>query len=168
MDLHFRSRREPIEDDFRRGRPAIVTCFIKDFVKDMVNMDRRTTVRVIADELGVLCSKVHGILTEELGMSKVSARWVLRLLKDSQPRWLSWMRHPTRDQEVVGSTPAEVGNILSWRLILKYLLPSADSRRAVVSFWRMCTILVKVPQYSCIRKKYDTDKHVFFQSKLWF
>ena len=31
---------------------------------------------------------------------------------------------PTEDQEVVGSTPAEVGNILSWRLIMKYSLRS--------------------------------------------
>ena len=57
-----------------------------------------------------------------------------------RPRWFSWMRRPTGDQEVAGSTPAEVGNILSWRLIVKYFLrsspPSADSRRAVVSFWR--------------------------------
>ena len=29
------------------------------------------------------------------------------------PRWLSWMRRPPGDQEVAGSTPAEVGNILS-------------------------------------------------------
>ena len=29
-----------------------------------------------------------------------------------------------RDQEVAGSTPAEVGNILSWRLIMKYFLRS--------------------------------------------
>ena len=46
---------------------------------------------------------------------------------------------PTEDQEVAGSTPAEVGNILSWRLIMKYFLRSfspADSRRAVISFWR--------------------------------
>ena len=28
-------------------------------------------------------------------------------------------RRPTGDQEVAGSTPAEVGNILSWRLIMK-------------------------------------------------
>ena len=42
----------------------------------------------------------------------------------SRPRWLSWMRHPTGDQEVAGSTPAEVGNILSWRLIMKYFLRS--------------------------------------------
>ena len=30
----------------------------------------------------------------------------------SRLRWLSWMRRPTGDQAVPGSTPAEVGNIL--------------------------------------------------------
>ena len=29
---------------------------------------------------------------------------------------------PTGDQEIVGSTPTEVGNIFSWRLIMKYFL----------------------------------------------
>ena len=48
-----------------------------------------------------------------------------RGLKHSgRPRWLSWMRRTTGDQEVAGSTPAEVGNILSWRLIVKYFLRS--------------------------------------------
>ena len=41
-----------------------------------------------------------------------------------RPRWLSWMRRLTGDQKVAGSTPAEVGNILSWRLIMKYFLRS--------------------------------------------
>ena len=44
----------------------------------------------------------------------------------------------TGDQEVAGSTPAEVANILLWLLIMNifygHSLPSADSRRAVVSF----------------------------------
>ena len=44
--------------------------------------------------------------------------------KRKRPQWLSWMRRPTGDQEVAGSTPAEVGNILSWRLIMKYFLRS--------------------------------------------
>ena len=39
-----------------------------------------------------------------------------------RPWWLSWMRRPTGDQEVAGSAPAKVGNILSWRLIMKYFL----------------------------------------------
>ena len=42
----------------------------------------------------------------------------------SRPRWLSWMRGPTGDQEVAGSTPAEVDNILSWILIMKCFLRS--------------------------------------------
>ena len=42
----------------------------------------------------------------------------------SQPQWLSWMRHPNGDQEVGGSSPAEAGNIFSWRLIMKYFLRS--------------------------------------------
>ena len=32
--------------------------------------------------------------------------------------------HPTGDQEVAGSIPDEVGNILSWKLIMKYFLRS--------------------------------------------
>ena len=35
-----------------------------------------------------------------------------------------WMCRPTADQEVAGSAPAEFGNILSWRLIMKYFLRS--------------------------------------------
>ena len=45
-----------------------------------------------------------------------------------------------RDQDVVGSILSRHSNILLWRLIMKYFLwyslPSADSRRAVVSFWQ--------------------------------
>ena len=65
-----------------------------------------------------------------------------------RPRWLSWMRRPTGDQEVAGSTPAEVGNILSWRLIMKYFstvilsLPLIQEGQLSVSGESMCTILV--------------------------
>ena len=36
---------------------------------------------------------------------------------------------PTGDQEVAGSTPAKVGNILWWRLIMKYFLWSLSPFR---------------------------------------
>ena len=49
---------------------------------------------------------------------------VILSLPLSQPQWLIWMRRPTGDQEAAGSTPAEVGNILSRRLIVKYFLLS--------------------------------------------
>ena len=57
------------------------------------------------------------------------------------PRWLSWMRRPTGDQEVAGSTPAEVGNILSWRLIMKYFLRSFSPFRWFKK--RNCQFLAK-------------------------
>ena len=58
------------------------------------------------------------------------------------------MRRPTGDQEVTGSTPTEVGNILSWRfdheifstVILS--LPLIQEGQLSVSGKRMCTILV--------------------------
>ena len=53
----------------------------------------------------------------------------------------------TGDQEVAGSTPAEVGNILSWRLIVIFStvilsLPLIQEGQLSVSGERMCTILV--------------------------
>ena len=80
----FRSGRDSVKDDPRCGRPAVVMCSVKEPVKDIINRDKRTTVREIADKLDISVSTVHGILREELDMSKVSARWVPRLLQDSE------------------------------------------------------------------------------------
>ena len=64
------------------------------------------------------------------------------------PRWLSWMHRPTGDQEVAGSTPADVGKhsfveidreIFS-TVILS--LPLIQEGQLSVSGKRMCTILV--------------------------
>ena len=58
------------------------------------------------------------------------------------------MRRPTGDQEVAGSTPAEVGNILSWRLIMKFFstvilsLSLIQEGQLSVSGEIMCTVLV--------------------------
>ena len=57
-----------------------------------------------------------------------------------RPRWLSWMRRPTGDQEVADLTPPRSATFFrrdwSWNIFYGHSLPSADSRRAVVSFWR--------------------------------
>ena len=44
--------------------------------------DRRITVRDIAEQLDVSRGTVHNILTRQLKMNKVCARWVPRLLTD--------------------------------------------------------------------------------------
>ena len=48
--------------------------------------ERRRDLRSIASEVGIRFGAVQSILTNTLGMSKVSARWVLRLLTDGQKR----------------------------------------------------------------------------------
>ena len=52
--------------------------------------------------------------------------WTVRLfsLHSANIHHYMMMHRLTGDQEVAGSTPAEVGNILSWRLIMKYFLRS--------------------------------------------
>lgn len=59
-----------------------------DTVRNMVRSDRRLTVRSISEDFSVSCSTVHIILTQDLGMSNVSAHWVPRLLKDNEEEWL--------------------------------------------------------------------------------
>ena len=67
------------------------------------------------------CSKAPFRLMQPIGNLQYL---VILQSKVSRPRWLSWMCRPTGDQEVAGSTPSEVGNILSWKLIRKYFLRS--------------------------------------------
>lgn len=80
----FKTGRSSIFDDGRTGRPAsVVTSCNTTRVEGLVRADRRVTVREIAKELCLSSSAVFRILTEELNMSKVSARWVPRLLRDA-------------------------------------------------------------------------------------
>ena len=74
----------------------------------------------------ILQSWCNALLADGTMLISFILLYILLLIQEwiSQPRWLSWMRRPTGDQEVAGSTPAGVDNILSWRLITKYFLRS--------------------------------------------
>ena len=50
----------------------------------MVRGDRRLTVRMIADELEINHNSVWKIITEDLGMRKICAKMVPKLLDDDQ------------------------------------------------------------------------------------
>ena len=79
--IEFRRGRESLEDDNRCGAPRTV-CVPKNIsrVSQLVMKDRRLTVRQIAHTLGMSHERVEKILHCELKMTKVSARWVPRLL----------------------------------------------------------------------------------------
>ena len=81
----FKMGRESLEDDDRCGRPLTATTEENiSHVHRIVMGDRRVTVNEIATSVGISRERVENILHNELGMSKVSARWVPRLLTPDQ------------------------------------------------------------------------------------
>ena len=81
----FREGRESLEKNDRTGRPATSRNDEKinaDVI--VVNENRRITIRQVAEAVGISCGSAETILTEDLGMTRVFARWVPHLLIPEQ------------------------------------------------------------------------------------
>ena len=81
----FVEGREDVEDDLKSGRPCTSTTDtnIKK-VWQLVCSDCRLTIRVIANKVGMDKEMVCTILIDTLGMRKVCAKIVPRLLTEEQ------------------------------------------------------------------------------------
>ena len=64
----------------KRGRPKKNQAAQIKKIKGVLDEDRRQIVREIAEKVGLSKSAVQRFLSDELSMSRVSARWVLKLL----------------------------------------------------------------------------------------
>ena len=87
FDWHrrFKEGREDLDDDPRAGRPSTSkTEENVERVRQVVRGDRRLTVRMIADEVGMNHNAVWEIITEDLGMRKICAKMVPKLLSNDQ------------------------------------------------------------------------------------
>jgi histone-lysine N-methyltransferase SETMAR len=85
----FKGGRESIEDDPRSGRPnSAITQENNRKVEEFILEDRRIKIDVIAESLQISRERVWTIIHDHLGMSKVSARWVPKMLSpfDKQRR----------------------------------------------------------------------------------
>ena len=81
----FKERREQVEDDHMSGRPSTSrTDENVERLRQKVWSDHCLTVRMIADELGMNSERVWRIITEDLGMRKICAKMVPRLLNEGQ------------------------------------------------------------------------------------
>ena len=85
--LGIKRGKESIEDDERSGRPKDATTDENvEIVHNLVMCDRRRDLQSIASEVGISFGTVQTIQTDILGISKVSARWVPRMMTDDQKR----------------------------------------------------------------------------------
>jgi hypothetical protein len=74
-----------VQDDPRSGHPKTQrTDANVDTVQTLVHSDRRLGVRLIAEELNMNRETVWQIITQDLGMRKLSTKLVPRILIDDQ------------------------------------------------------------------------------------
>lgn len=66
----YRDGRESLSDDKRSGRPALISDYLVAQVKNVIDLDRRQTIREVADVTDVSVGTVYTIITEHLGMKK--------------------------------------------------------------------------------------------------
>ena len=76
----FKDGRESVKSDSRSGRPSRRTSENVNRVRVAINENPRLTIRKLGEALGIPRTVVNVILTEDLGMSHVPAKFVSTFL----------------------------------------------------------------------------------------
>ena len=81
----FTEGREEVNDDARPGRSSTSTTTEKtQAVKKIVMENRRITVREVAEDVGISVGSCHAIFLDILGLKRVAAKFVPKLLNSDQ------------------------------------------------------------------------------------
>ncbi|UYV81744.1 hypothetical protein LAZ67_20002183, partial [Cordylochernes scorpioides] len=81
----FSEGREDVNDEERAGRPSTSTTDEKiNEVEKMILANRRITVREVAEDLNISIGSCHLIFINDLGMRRVAAKFVPKLLNCDQ------------------------------------------------------------------------------------
>jgi len=74
-----------MDEDPRSGRPSTSTDDVHiDAVRDLILQNRCLTIREIAEDVGISFGSCQAILTENLNMHRVAAKFVPRVLTEDQ------------------------------------------------------------------------------------
>ncbi|XP_049271908.1 histone-lysine N-methyltransferase SETMAR-like [Rhipicephalus sanguineus] len=94
----FKDGRTSVESEPRSGRPS--TCRNDQVITEVnavVMRDRRVTMREIAEEVGISTFSAHSIMTEDLAMKRVAAKFVPELLTVEQKQLRVEVSHDMLD-----------------------------------------------------------------------
>ena len=81
----FKNRQETLEDDRRSGRPSTFrTDEMIEKVRQMIQRDRRMTIVELEQEVDISHGPINAILSDDLKMGRVSAKFVKRQLTTDQ------------------------------------------------------------------------------------
>lgn len=81
----YKEGRESVEDDPRPGAPSVArTDHNIARVRECLQADRRVTIRMLADQVGINKETIRQILHENLGMRKLCAKMVPKVLTPEQ------------------------------------------------------------------------------------
>ncbi|UYV73351.1 hypothetical protein LAZ67_10002821 [Cordylochernes scorpioides] len=81
----FSEGREDVNDEERAGRPSTSTTDEKiNEVEKMILANRRITVREVSEDLNISIGSCHSIFINDLGMRRVAAKFVPKLLNCDQ------------------------------------------------------------------------------------
>jgi transposase len=80
----FKEGRTSVDDDPHSGRPSTSKTDNVAKVREVVRSNRHLTVREVAEEVSISKTVCHKILTKNLGMHRIAAKFVPRLLTDDQ------------------------------------------------------------------------------------
>lgn len=81
----FKERRTSVESDPRSGRPSTSRNeVVINTVHAVIMEDHRLTIHEISEELGISVGSVNSILKKDLGMWRVAAKFVPKLLSHEQ------------------------------------------------------------------------------------
>ncbi|UYV81427.1 hypothetical protein LAZ67_20001160 [Cordylochernes scorpioides] len=83
--IMFSEGREDVNDEERAGRPSTSTTDEKiNEVENMILANRRITVREVAEDLNISIGSCHSIFINDLGMRRVAAKFVPKMLNCDQ------------------------------------------------------------------------------------